>query len=211
MARPRKKKDDIIVVKKYANRRLYDTGRSSYVTLDDLCEMIKEGQEFVVQDAKTTEDLTQQVLTQIIVEQEGRGGQTMLPPNFLRTLIKFYGDGMQGLVPNYLEQALQNFVNHQETLRSSMSKSFTGLMPGMAMVPGAGAFEELNRKNMEMFSQTINMFSPLRAFGVKGGEEAAAAAQPQQSAARPQSRDDKVKQLKANITKLQEELRGLIQ
>jgi polyhydroxyalkanoate synthesis repressor PhaR len=204
MVRPRKKKDDIIVVKKYANRRLYDTGRSSYVTLDDLCEMIKEGQEFVVQDAKTAEDLTQQVLTQIIVEQESRG-QSMLPPNFLRTLIKFYGDGMQGLVPNYLEQALQNFVVHQETLRNSMSKSFTGMMPGMNMIPGAGAFEELNRKNMEMFSQTIGMFSPFKAF-----DKNAAPATPG-TGAKPQSRDDRVKSLKANITKLQEELRGLIQ
>lgn len=200
MVRPRKKKDDIIVVKKYANRRLYDTGRSSYVTLDDLCEMIKEGQEFVVQDAKTAEDLTQQVLTQIIVEQESRG-QAMLPPNFLRQLIKFYGDGMQGLVPNYLEQALNNFVTHQDSLRSSMTKSFT------TMIPGAGAFEELNRKNMEMFSQTMNMFSPFKAFA-PGGEKAGSTPN---GSAKPQTRDDRVKSLKANITKLQEELRGLIQ
>lgn len=201
MVRPRKKKDDVIVVKKYANRRLYDTGRSSYVTLDDLCEMIKEGQEFVVQDAKTADDLTQQVLTQIIVEQESRG-QSMLPPNFLRTLIKFYGDGMQGLVPNYLEQALQNFVQHQETLRSSMSKSFT------TMMPGTGAFEELNRKNMEMFNQTLAMLTPFK--GIFPGQTPpnGAAAQP---SAKPQSRDEKVKALKATITKMQEELRGLIQ
>lgn len=205
MARPRKKKDDIIVVKKYANRRLYDTGRSSYVTLDDLCEMIKEGQEFVVQDAKTAEDLTQQVLTQIIVEQESRG-QSMLPPNFLRTLIKFYGDGMQGLVPAYLEQALQNFAQHQETLRNSMSKSFTTMIPGM--IPGAGAFEELNRKNMEMISKTMTMFSPFHAFGA-GGQQAAQQQAP--AAAKPRSRDEKVRELKASITKLQEELRGLIQ
>lgn len=200
MVRPRKKKDDVIVVKKYANRRLYDTGRSSYVTLDDLCEMIKEGQEFVVQDAKTGEDLTQQVLTQIIVEQESRG-QSMLPPNFLRTLIKFYGDGMQGLVPNYLEQALQNFVQHQESLRSSMSKSFTSMMPG------ATGFDELNRKNMEMISQTMNMFSPFKVFPQGTGPQQPQAA----TAAKPQSRDEKVRHLKATITKLQEELRGLIQ
>jgi len=211
MARPRKKKDDVIVVKKYANRRLYDTGRSSYVTLDDLCEMIKEGQEFVVQDAKSGEDLTQQVLTQIIVEQESRG-QSMLPPNFLRTLIKFYGDGMQGVVPNYLEQALANFVQHQETFRESMSKSFAGMMPGMPSIPGmnampgAGAFDELNRKNMEMFSATMNnMFKP---FGTPGSTQGA----PKSAApgARPQSRDEKVKSLKADITKMQEELRGLL-
>ncbi|MCB9986124.1 MAG: polyhydroxyalkanoate synthesis repressor PhaR [Rhodospirillales bacterium] len=212
MVRPRKKKDDVIVVKKYANRRLYDTGRSSYVTLDDLCEMIKEGQEFVVQDAKSGEDLTQQVLTQIIVEQESRG-QSMLPPNFLRTLIKFYGDGMQGLVPNYLEQALQNFVQHQETLRQSVSKSFTGMMPGMSMMPGSQAFEELNRKNIEMFSQTMNMFSPFRAFGPQGAQPAAPGkpAGAQTGPAKAPSREDRVRQLKADITKMQEELRGLIQ
>lgn len=206
MVRPRKKKDDVIVVKKYANRRLYDTGRSSYVTLDDLCDMIKEGQEFVVQDAKTSEDLTQQVLTQIIVEQESRG-QSMLPPNFLRTLIKFYGDGMQGVVPNYLEQALQNFVAHQETFRNSMSKSFAGMMPG-TMMPGAQGFEELNRKNIEMFSKTMNMFSPFKVFPQgQGGTQP----QPQAESAKPQSRDERVRQLKASITKMQEELRGLIQ
>lgn len=214
MARPRKKKDDVIVVKKYANRRLYDTGRSSYVTLDDLCEMIKEGQEFVVQDAKTAEDLTQSVLTQIIVEQESRGAN-MLPPNFLRTLIKFYGDGMQGLVPGYLEQSLQNFVQHQEALRTSMTKSFGSMMPGMNLVPGAGAFEELNRKNMEMFSQTVNqtmgMFSPFKMFNQPGGQPGAAEAGPAAQPQKPQSRDEKVKNLKASITKLQEELRGLMQ
>ncbi|MBU6234537.1 MAG: polyhydroxyalkanoate synthesis repressor PhaR [Alphaproteobacteria bacterium] len=207
MVRPRKRKDDVVVVKKYANRRLYDTGRSSYVTLDDLCEMIKEGQEFVVQDAKTTEDLTQQVLTQIIVEQEARG-QSMLPPNFLRTLIKFYGDGMQGLVPNYLEQALQNFVAHQETLRSSMSKSFAGMMPA-GMMPGGQSFEELNRKNIEMFSKTMNMFSPFKVF--PNGAQQAEAKPAAGGNARPMTRDEKVRELKQTITKLQEELRGLIQ
>jgi len=171
--------------------------------------MIKEGQEFVVQDAKTGDDLTQTVLTQIIVEQEGRG-QSMLPPNFLRTLIKFYGDGMQGVVPNYLEQALQNFVVHQESFRDSMSKSFAGIMPGMPAIPGipaipgVGAFDELNRKNLEMFSNTMNnMLNPFR-----GGAEGAAAPA---GAKKTQSRDEKVRELKASITKMQEELRGLIQ
>lgn len=207
MVRPRKKKDDVIVVKKYANRRLYDTGRSSYVTLDDLCEMIKEGQEFVVHDAKTAEDLTQQVLTQIIVEQESRG-QSMLPPNFLRTLIKFYGDGMQGVVPGYLEQALQNFVTHQESFRDSMSKSFSSIMPGSAILPGAQGFEELNRKNIEMFSKTMNMFSPFKVFP-NGQEDPSAKAQ--KPAGKTMSREEKVRELKQTITSLQEELRGLIQ
>src|SRR6185436_20194619 len=106
MTTAKKRDDKPTVIKKYANRRLYDTGRSSYVTLEDLCQMVKEGRDFVVYDAKTNEDLTHAVLTQIIVEQEGRGGQNLLPIPFLRQLIGFYGDNLQSLVPNYLEQSL---------------------------------------------------------------------------------------------------------
>ncbi len=205
MVRPRRKKDDVIVVKKYANRRLYDTGRSSYVTLDDLCEMIKEGQEFVVTDAKTGEDLTQSVLTQIIVEQEAKG-QSMLPPAFLRTIIKFYGDSMQGLVPNYLEQAMQSFVHNQEQLRDNMSKSFTSMMPG------GTPFDEMNRKNMEMFNQTMQMFSPFRVFtpGQNGQPQQPGQQRTSPQGARPPSRDERIRNIKQTISSLQEELRGLI-
>lgn len=157
MARPRKKKDDVIVVKKYANRRLYDTGRSSYVTLEDLAEMIREGQEFVVQDAKTGEDLTQSVLTQIIVEQEAKG-PNMLPANFLKQIIQFYGDNMQAFVPTYLEHAMQNFVQSQEQLRENMQKSFGTMMPMSSM----DSIEDINRKNMEIMAKTMQMFTPFQ-------------------------------------------------
>lgn len=132
--------DKPTVIKKYANRRLYDTGRSSYVTLDDLCTMVKEGRDFVVYDAKSGEDLTRSVLTQIIVEQEGKEGQNLLPITFLRQLIGFYGDNMQNLVPNYLEQTLQNFAENQEKFRGMFSVS---------------SFEEMNRQNMEMFEKAM--------------------------------------------------------
>jgi len=155
MVRPRKRKDDVIVVKKYANRRLYDTGRSSYVTLEDLAEMIREGQEFIVQDAKTGEDLTQSVLTQIIVEQESKG-PNMLPVSFLKQIIQFYGDGMQAFLPTYLDQAMKNFVQSQDQLRENMQKSFGSIMPMNSMEP----LEEINRKNIEIMAKTMQMFSP---------------------------------------------------
>jgi polyhydroxyalkanoate synthesis repressor PhaR len=133
--------DKPTVIKKYANRRLYDTGRSSYVTLDDLCTMVKEGRDFVVYDAKSGDDLTRQVLTQIIVEQEGKDGQNLLPTSFLRQLIGFYGDSMQNIVPNYLEQTLQAFTENQDRFRD--------------MFPMSSAFEEISRQNMAMFENAM--------------------------------------------------------
>src|ERR1700748_381410 len=103
-----------ITIKKYANRRLYNTGSSTYVTLEDLATMVKNGEDFAVFDAKTGEDITRAVLTQIIVEQEGKEGQTLLPINFLRQLIRFYGDSMQTLVPSYLEVSLDSLSRDQE-------------------------------------------------------------------------------------------------
>lgn len=168
MARTRKGQDEPTVIKKYANRRLYDTGRSSYVTLDDLCEMVKDGMDFVVYDAKSGEDITRSVLTQIIVDQEGKGEAGLLPTSFLKNLIGFYGDNMQGLVPNYLEQTFDVFVKNQEQLRENITKSLEG-MPGMngmnasgmfPQMPGVANFEDIARKNMEMFENAMKMFKP---------------------------------------------------
>lgn len=154
MARTRKKEGEPTVIKKYANRRLYDTGRSSYVTLDDLCEMVKEGHDFVVYDAKSGDDLTRQVLTQIIVDQEAKG-ENLLPIPFLRQLIGFYGDNLQSLVPNYLEQTLSNFAAHQEQMREQMNKS----LEGMNMMNPVSTFEELNKKNVEMFEKALKAWT----------------------------------------------------
>ena len=162
MATSKKKSNEPTVIKKYANRRLYDTGRSSYVTLDDLCEMVKDGYDFVVCDAKSGEDLTRQVLTQIIVDQESKEGQNLLPVGFLRDLIGFYGDNVGTLVPNYLEQSLQAFSKNQEELRDQINKS----IEGMFQVPN---MHEINKQNMAMLENTIKMFSNFTPMGPMGG------------------------------------------
>src|SRR4028119_1560048 len=137
------------VIKKYANRRLYHTGTSAYVTLDDLARMVKAGEEFVVTDAKTGEDITRAVLGQIIFEQEGRG-QHLLPIAFLRQLIRFYGDSMQTVLPSYLESSLASFARNQEQLREQMARALKG--------DALGAIEEQTRRNMDMFSEAMRMW-----------------------------------------------------
>jgi len=146
---------DVIVIKKYANRRLYNTATSSYVTLDYLAEMVKNGEDFAVFDAKSGEDITHSVLTQIIFEEESKG-QNLLPIQFLRQLIKFYGDSLQSFVPSYLEMSMDAFSRNQEQMRAQMHGAF-GKAPGYAM------FEESIRKNMTMYEQAMKMFSPMGA------------------------------------------------
>jgi polyhydroxyalkanoate synthesis repressor PhaR len=154
------KSDEPITIKKYANRRLYNTGTSTYVTLEDLGSMVKAGEDFVVYDAKTNEDITRSVLTQIIFEQENKeGGQNLLPINFLRQLIRFYGDSMQMLVPRYLDMSLDSLTREQSKFREQITQAF-----GMG---GFGAMEDQVRRNMEMFERTFAMFAP---FGRKTGE-----------------------------------------
>jgi len=140
-----------VVVKKYANRRLYNTATSSYVTLDDLASMIKDGGDFVAYDAKTGEDITRSVLTQIIVEQEQKG-QNLLPISFLRRLISLYGDSMQFLVPGYLEQAMLAFARNQEQIRRNLEATF-GIFP-------FGQFEEMGKQNMALFERALRMLAP---------------------------------------------------
>jgi polyhydroxyalkanoate synthesis repressor PhaR len=152
-----------IVIKKYANRRLYNTATSSYVTLDDLSAMVKEGGEFVVYDAKTGEDITRSVLTQIIVEEEQKG-HNLLPISFLRQLISFYGDNMQWLVPRYLEHAMKSFAHNQEQMRKSLQDAFGQLFP-------FGGLEEMGKQNMALFEKTMKMFSPFPAPPEERGEK----------------------------------------
>jgi len=141
-----------IVIKKYANRRLYNTGTSTYVTLEDLAGMVKNGEDFIVYDAKTGEDITRSVLTQIIFEQENKGGQNLLPIMFLRQLIRFYGDSMQMLVPRYLEVSIDSLTREQEKFRQQLSQGF-GTGP-------FGALEEQVRRNMELFERAFAVFAP---------------------------------------------------
>ncbi len=140
-----------IVVKKYANRRLYNTESSSYITLDTLAEMVREGRDFVVYDAKTGDDITRSVLTQIIVEEESKG-RAMLPTGFLRQLIGFYGNSMQGLVPNYLEQAMASFASQQDKMRQAMQQTMGSFFPFRV--------DDVGRQNAAMMERAMSLFSP---------------------------------------------------
>ena len=191
-----------VTVKKYANRRLYNTATSSYVTLDDLARMIKEGGDFVVKDAKTGEDLTRSVLTQIIVEQEQKG-QNMLPISFLRQLISLYGDSMQFLVPGYLEQAMVAFARNQEQMRSNLRTTF-GMFP-------FGQFEEIGKQNMAMFEQAMRAFNPFQRPGGPGAPPVAANGQepPAKTETPAPANDTAIDDLKRKLDELQNQLAEL--
>jgi len=191
------------VIKKYANRRLYHTGTSTYVTLDDLAGMVREGEDFVVYDAKSGEDITRSVLTQIIFEQENKeGGPSLLPVTVLRQLIRFYGDSMQALVPRYLEFSMDNLAQEQHKLRDQMSKAF-----------GPAAFqamEEQIRTNMSFFTEAMRMFAPFarRAEAETSGAESESAAQPS-SAPAPEPQTGDLDTLKRQMADMQARLEAL--
>jgi polyhydroxyalkanoate synthesis repressor PhaR len=164
------KSDVPVTIKKYANRRLYNTGTSTYVTLEDLAAMVKKGEDFVVFDAKTGEEITRSVLTQIIFEQENKEGQNLLPINFLRQLIRFYGDSMQMLVPRYLEVSIDSLTREQEKFRQQMAQAFGGA--------AFGPLEDQVRRNMEMFERAFAMFAPFGRRDSGGNAEADKPTQP---------------------------------
>ena len=202
------KSDQPTTIKKYANRRLYNTETSTYVTLDDLAAMVKGGRDFVVFDAKTGDDLTHAVLTQIIVEQESRmGTQTLLPIPFLRQLIRFYGDSVERLVPSYLQISLDTLTKEQERFRKTFAGAFTP----------AGAFEayqEQARKNLAMFEQAMAMFSPFggtKGAGAKPGEEAKGKPEADKpgETAKPAEKVDEIAELKAQLAGMQAKLEKL--
>jgi len=197
------KSKEAVTIKKYANRRLYNTGTSSYVTLEDLATMVKDGDDFVVFDAKSGDDITRSVLAQIIFEQEGKVGQSMLPITFLRQLIRFYGDSMQALVPSYLEFSIDRLTKDQDSFREQMAKAFT--TPGFGP-KSFGSLEEATRNNMAMFTQALTMFNPFAATGESGREEARREAPQSPAPASPPADLDEVKrqlsQLQARLDKL---------
>ncbi len=151
------------VIKKYANRRLYNTGTSTYVTLEDLAKMVKKGEDFAVQDAKTGEDITHSVLTQIIFEQESKTGNTLLPVSFLRQLISFYGDQMQMVVPTFLEQSMHAFTEQQVQMREQMTRAFGETPLAKNLQVPMQMMEDQVRRNTEMFRQAMQMFAPYSA------------------------------------------------
>jgi polyhydroxyalkanoate synthesis repressor PhaR len=196
---------DRVVIKKYANRRLYNTGSSSYVTLEHLREMVKEGVDFVVYDAKTGDDITRSVLGQIIFEEESKGEQNLLPIQFLRQLIGFYGGQMQSLVPSYLEMSLNAFTQQQERMR----EQFTGAFGG---AEAYGMFQEQVRQNMTLFDRAMKMFTP---FAYIRPEDAAAAAPPKPEASEApgspavQAGEDSLSELKARVEEMQRQIERL--
>ncbi len=179
--------DETVVIKKYANRRLYNTATSAYVTLEDLARMVRDGVEFVVYDAKTNDDLTRQILTQIIFEEESRG-EALLPVQFLRQLIGFYGGQMQGVLPSYLEMSLDAFARQQEQMRGHFNKAF-------GAAPGAGLLDEAVKRNMSMFAEAMKMWPGF----------SAAAARPA-AAAEPKPADDPLAEMRRQMDEMRAQL-----
>ncbi len=171
--------DGVVIIKKYANRRLYNTETSSYITLEHLAAMTREGRDFKVVDAKTDDDITHNVLTQIIMEEESRG-QTMLPVNFLRQLISMYGDSMQAMVPGYLEASMEGFRRNQAQFKSAVEGAFAH-----------SPFAEIAKRNIAMFEAATAAFKP-------GGK-------PDQAA----KKDEEIAALKAELHNLQEKIERL--
>jgi polyhydroxyalkanoate synthesis repressor PhaR len=198
-------KKEAVVIKKYANRRLYNTETSTYVTLEDLATMVRSDRDFVVYDAKTGDDLTHSVLTQIIVEQENRvGGQTLLPVPFLRQLIRFYDDSIGRMVPGYLQFSLENLAKEQEKFRTQFASAFAN--PAAAFE----VYQELARKNMAMFEQALSMWSPFS--GAPGapkrpGQPAGPAGEKGAAAAEPTKKDpNDISELKAQLANMQQKI-----
>lgn len=182
-----------VVIKKYANRRLYNTATSTYVTLDHLAEMIKAGTEFVVTDARTGEDITRSVLTQIIVEQEAKG-QNLLPIKFLRQIIGFYGDSLGGLLPRYLEHSMEAFTKNETDMRKAMTEAFRGIFPMEQL-------EQMGRQNMTLFENAMKMLNPF-------GQQVPGAGKPAASNEKPKG--ENIDDLKAQLNEMQAQLAKLV-
>ncbi|MBI1328690.1 MAG: polyhydroxyalkanoate synthesis repressor PhaR [Alphaproteobacteria bacterium] len=182
-----------ITIKKYANRRLYNTATSSYVTLDHLSQMVKDGTNFVVLDARTGEDITRSVLTQIIFEEEGKG-QNLLPIKFLRQLIRFYGDSLQAFVPGYLDLSMDSFAKNQEAMKNRVAEAFGG---------GSQALEAMTRQNLAMFERAMKMFTPFAPMGGARGEDDG---KPAETKTR---QSEEINELKSEIEEMRKQLSEL--
>jgi len=198
----RRAEGEPVVIKKYANRRLYNTASSSYVTLDHLAEMVRQGTDFVVYDAKTNEDLTRSVLTQIIFEEENNGAQNLLPLQFLRQLIRFYGDSMQSLLPSYLEMSLDGFTKQRERMQKDFATTFGG-------AEAIDRIQEQVRQNLQLFDRAMKMFTPF-AYGRPESAEDAAPATPTAAAPAAAAADESLAVMKAQIEAMQQQIEKLI-
>ncbi len=189
---------ETVIIKKYANRRLYNTAASTYVTLDNLSEMVREGTDFIVLDAKSGDDITRSVLTQIIFEQESKG-QNLLPVQFLRRLIRFYGDQMQGFLPPYLEMSMESFSKAQDKMRENMSRAFGASTP-------MAAFEEQAQRNMAMFQQALQAWAPLTGGGAFPMPGMPGAAAPRAASSDDEDKDEQLALLRQQMEAMQKQL-----
>lgn len=191
-------KNDPVTIKKYANRRLYNTGTSTYVTLEDLASMVKAGEDFVVYDAKTGDEITRSVLTQIIFEQENKDGPNLLPVAFLRQLIRYYGDNVQLLVPRFLEVSIDTFAKEQEKLRNQIHTA----LGGTPLAP----FEEIARRNLELFEKAFATFLPALTTSARPAEPAE---DPASAPAEQPSAPDEIDDLRKQMAEMQRKIEGL--
>lgn len=194
-------KSNPVRIKKYANRRLYNTATSSYVTLDYLAQMVREGLDFTVEDAKSGEDITRSVLTQIIVEEESKG-QNMLPINFLRQLISLYGDNLQFLVPGYLEKSMESFGANQDQIRAYMKENFANVLP-------IDRLEEMSKQNMAFFQQAMSLWNPFKVGSTGPGMPGMPGAGEPKADAAPAPRGEDLNDLKSQMQALQRQLEQL--
>lgn len=190
--------DGVAVVKKYANRRLYNTASSSYVTLDDLSKMVRDGDDFVVYDAKTGEDLTRSILTQIILEEDSKG-RNLLPTSFLRQLIGYYDDSLRAFLPRYLEMSMENFSSNQDQIRNYIEGTFGRFFP-------MGQFEDMARQNIALFQQAATMFNP-----ATDNEPGSHPKENGKSPTEPGDASKDIRDLSAKIESLQAELSKLVE
>lgn len=204
-----KKGGKVAIVKKYANRRLYNTASSSYVTLDELCQMVRDGQEFLVFDAKTGDDITRSVLTQIILEEDAKG-RNLMPIGFLRQLIGLYDDNLQAVVPRYLEVSMENFARHQEQMREYMEQTVGRFFP-LKQLEVANPFEDIARQNIALFQKAASMFNPALDTTERG-----AAAEPKEfttpeAAGQSEDLGREMRELKAEMEALQRQIHAMRQ
>jgi polyhydroxyalkanoate synthesis repressor PhaR len=198
---------DPVIIKKYANRRLYNTAASCYITLEQLCDMVKQGVEFEVRDARTGEDITRQVLAQIIFEEENKG-QHLLPIQFLRQLIRFYGDSLQAFIPSYLEISMESFARNQNDIRHKFADALSGKL-------GYRDLEQLTRQNLQILDRTMRMFSPFGGVSAWGGnaegQPASKTDDADENSSPAAGRKDEIQDLKDQVEAMRRQLAELAQ
>ncbi len=195
-----------IIIKKYANRRLYNTQSSSYVTLEHLAQMVRDGTEFEVRDARSGDDITRSVLAQIIFDEENKG-QHLLPIQFLRQLIRFYGDSLQAYLPSYLEMSMENFTRNQEDMRQKFTDAFSGRLNFKDL--GVKDLEAMTQKNLQMFEQAMRMFTPFGGAGMPPSSNMGAAPQPAAASPNDGARDQEIRDLKDQLAAMREQIAQL--